>query len=94
MRRILVRITTAWRILTGVNKHWFFISLTTDELKKSLNNEDLTISVVAHKLQKFNVLSIMNGVIENLHSEDLLLERMKFEAGAEERARNNNNNKK
>ena len=83
MKLFLIRLKTVFQILTGRNKHWFLVELTTEQLKQSLLNEEFEISIVTHKLQHFNVLTAMNGVINNLHSEDMLLEKLKFETEAE-----------
>lgn len=87
MKQFIIRIKTCWEILTLKKRHWYLVSITTDELKKSLLKEEFDLDITHHKLQMYNVMELVRMHRNYFDEIDLLEQRLKFEYKAENKTK-------
>lgn len=85
MKKRWLRITTAWRILTGRDRHWVYIHLDRENFEKLvLEDEDFEAQMEFHGMQKYNLLFMLKQASSFIKFEDLVEEKARFEANLDE----------
>lgn len=91
-KKFTVRIKIVWAILTNRKPHWVIIMLSREDLVDLLQeDEDFWPEVYHHGLQRYNVMQIIDRIREGIDDADLVLEKARFEAMAEESLREDKN---
>lgn len=92
IKLFLVRLSTAWMILTKPHLHWIVFHFTTAELIEQLKGELFEYKLIIHKLQEYNAKAIIKSISGKIDDIELMLEKAQFEAEAELKYGKTNNN--
>lgn len=84
MKLLKLRLSACWNILTQKRKHWYFVSIDTDDLIKLIKKEDFELDIIHHKLQFYNVMELVRMHKNSFDDIDFLEQRLKFEHEAEQ----------
>lgn len=82
-----IKLIACFRILF-YHKHWFLISLDSDNLLKLIAEDEYELELLQHGLLKYNVKKICKSVVSDMTDVDWILEKAQFEAGADEFIKN------
>ena len=84
MRKILQRIKIAYYVLFKY-QHFFVMNVTEENLIRQLNGEDYDIKGERCGLQNYNMNHIVKCWADMTDDDDMLLQKIQFEAMAEDR---------
>lgn len=76
------RLKVAFNILF-VYRHWFLVSLDSNNLRKLISEDDFEAKLLYHGLVNYNIKMICKNVVCDMDDIDWILEKAKFEADAE-----------
>jgi hypothetical protein len=82
INKLKTKLRACFQILFG-HRHWFMVSLDTENLKKLISEDDFRATVLYHGLVKYNVDTICKKNVDGIDEIDWILEKAKFEAEAE-----------
>lgn len=83
--KLILRVQTAWKILTGRYKHWTMIVLTREDLQKLLLEKDFDVQMVDYGMRRYNALLLVKLVSELYDADEMTLLKAQYEAEAMER---------
>lgn len=79
--QFMLRVKTAWKILTNPKHAWVLISLEKRDLRAMIAGEDFDIGLVWHKLQPYTMYKLIDSTM--VDPEDLILMKAEFQAESE-----------
>ena len=77
-----IRISIAYKILFKPKTHWFFLSMTTEQLTKMLGGDGLEAELMTHRMLKYNVDCVVDIIHSQKDDVDRILDKARFEAEA------------
>ena len=82
---LLFRLSAAFTILfRSKNKHWFIIRMDNDNLKELIQNVRFkNIQIWRYQMRLYNVKQLCKSLMEDMDSEDWIIEKAIFEAESE-----------
>lgn len=79
--QFLIRLKTAWKILTKPSRSWVLISLENRDLRSMISEKDFDIDLGWHKLQPYTMYRLIEATM--IDKDDLILMKAEFQAEAE-----------
>lgn len=78
-----IKMQACFRIIFG-HKHWFLISLDSENLMKLIAEDDFEAKLLYHGMVRYNVKRVCKNVVCDMDDVDWILEKAQFEADADE----------
>lgn len=90
MKKLLVKLTVIWKIITNQYQHFAILNVTEKQLVNLFSDEDFEVDVMYSGLQPYVVQRLINQCSTVKDSIDMMLDKAQFEAEAEIHKRQKN----
>ena len=84
MKKFLVRLKVAFRILFNLDKHWMYFHMNREEFTSLIEEKEVLFSAMYHGMQKYNLLFFLSKVSDRIDFVELVEEKARFEANVDE----------
>jgi hypothetical protein len=83
MKKLLVKITVIWKIITNQYKHFAVLNVTEENLVGLFSDEDFEVELMYSGLQPYVVQRMINQCSTVRDNIDMMLDKAQFEAESE-----------
>jgi hypothetical protein len=83
MKKLLVKITVIWKIITNQYKHFAVLNVTEENLVGLFSDEDFEVEIMYSGLQPYVVQRMINQCSTVRDNIDMMLDKAQFEAESE-----------
>jgi hypothetical protein len=88
MKKLKLKITICWKILTGRFKHFTLISLDEENFTKFVNEYPFELHTIHYSMQPYNSMVLIKKIADSKSDADMILDRARFLHEADEYAKN------
>lgn len=81
--QFLLRLKTAWRVISKPKSGWLLISLDKFKIESLLKGEDTDPQITYHRIQPYVVMLMIKAAADSQSDIDMVLMKAEFEAEAE-----------